>query len=97
MAIYKFTLSSNALTCSFVPDITCSCAIGNKTQCDICSSKAMRKARLKKEQKDATLADPSEVPDEQPAPAHHHTTHDEGILKSTKLGKKKQTNPFPCF
>lgn len=61
---------------------------GNKTQCDICSSKAMRKARLKKEQKDAVVGEISDVQDEpqqatpqQTTSTHHHNTHDEGISK----------------
>lgn len=68
------------------------CKLGNKTHCDICSSKAVRKARLKKEQKEAppsTNADASENPDEvvaPPAPTpHHHAGHDDGIFNGYKI------------
>lgn len=58
--------------------------IGNKTQCDICSSKAMRKARIKKEAKEAvTTAEPNENTDETtsttPPPAQQHSNHADGI------------------
>lgn len=66
--------------------------IGNKTLCDICSSKAMRKARLKKDKDSPTTAStdsPTENLDElaaTPAPPaqttqHHHGAHDEGIFR----------------
>lgn len=58
----------------------------------MCSSKAMRKARLKKEQKEApqsTNADASEIPDETvapPAPPQpHHGGHDDGIFNGYKI------------
>lgn len=68
--------------------------LGNKTHCDICNSKAMRRARAKKEQKDAATAsgEPTDVSQDESAPAtaqpspstsgsttQHHSTHDEGI------------------
>lgn len=65
-----------------------SAAIGNKTHCDICNSKAMRRARAKKEQKDpAAVGESSDVGQEEAnasasattGPTHHHSTHDEGI------------------
>ncbi|XP_031616558.1 uncharacterized protein LOC116336680 isoform X3 [Contarinia nasturtii] len=60
----------------------------NKTHCDMCSSKAMRKARLKKDKEttQATNQPPSDNPDELaaasatplPTPTqHHHGAHDE--------------------
>lgn len=62
--------------------------IGNKTLCDICSSKAMRKARLKKEKETSTqtantepsteTADESAPSTAPPTPTQHH--HDEGII-----------------
>lgn len=65
--------------------------IGNKTLCDICSSKAVRKARLKKEKESLSQTvhiEPStEAVDESAPttasptpsmPAQHH--HDEGII-----------------
>lgn len=65
--------------------------IGNKTLCDICSSKAMRKARLKKEKETSTqtpniepsteTADesaPTTAPPTTSMPTQHH--HDEGII-----------------
>lgn len=64
---------------------------GNKTLCDICSSKAMRKARLKKEKETSTQTPniepstetvddlaPTTAPPTPPMPTQHH--HDEGII-----------------
>lgn len=68
--------------------------IGNKTLCDICSSKAIRKARSKKE-KDAPSTEPTSdyidemaantAPSSAPTPAtqHHHSAHDEGISQKS--------------
>lgn len=68
--------------------------IGNKTFCDICSSKAIRKARLKKE-KDALSTEPTSdyndelaantAPSSAPTPTfqHHHSAQDEGISQKS--------------
>lgn len=65
--------------------------LGNKTLCDICSSKAIRKARLKKEKEAPTAIEPptenvdelaatTAPPPPPPTPTqHHHGAHDEGI------------------
>lgn len=68
--------------------------IGNKTQCDICSAKALRKARVKKEPKDAisTGDEQSEQIDESVSPSTlaptptgtHHSTHHEGIFNQKR-------------
>lgn len=65
--------------------------IGNKTLCDICSSKAIRKARMKKEKETSTQTPNIEpntetidelasttVPPTPSMPTQHH--HDEGIF-----------------
>lgn len=70
------------------------CELGNKTHCDMCSSKAMRKARLKKEQKEAPQSlnvEVTESSDETVAPpaptTPHH--HDDGIFNGYKIAIKK--------
>lgn len=71
------------------------CKLGNKTHCDICSSKAVRKARLKKEQKEApssTNADASENPDEVVAPPAPTPHHDDGIFNGYKIATTPKTH-----
>lgn len=78
--------------------------IGNKTFCDICSSKVIRKKNKKEKDVSATptIAEPptdnldelaassasTSVPPP-PSTQHHHSAHDEGI--SRKLKSKKYT------
>lgn len=59
--------------------------IGNKTLCDICSSKAMKKARVKKEQKET--ATPSVEGDhlEETTPPPTPPPIEEGITRNTPI------------
>lgn len=54
--------------------------IGNKTQCDICNSKAARKARKKDHKEASPPVDGEHTPDESPhPPTTPPPVHEEGI------------------
>lgn len=70
--------------------------LGNKTHCDICTSKAVKKARKKEQQKEVapSTADGVEHPPEE---QHHHPVHEEGITIIPPPKKKKQKFTMHLF
>lgn len=65
--------------------------IGNKTHCDICNTKTIRKARKKEQKEGVANADPpvenvddmataTAAPPQPTTSQHHHSSHVEGII-----------------